>query len=330
MRAAVLNDDHHLEVGEVADPTPGPGELVLQVTACGICGSDLKLRPSMPAGLVMGHEFCGDIVATGTDTDPDWRVGRHVTALPLIGCGRCLACLAGEPAHCEQIDMVGVGGSPGAFAEYVRVDSRETVGLPDSLDPDLGALVEPLAVGLHAVERSLPRAGDRVLVVGAGPVGLSVMTWLAHFGVQELVVSDPSAVRRAAAEEFGATRTIDPTSEPLEPRYDLIFECVGLPGMTGACVGAAVRHGRIVIAGVCTAPDPYVPISAVVKEVNMAFAVYYTRREFFSVVDALGRGSVDAAPFVTQRVGLAGANDAFRTLTEAKDERKILVLPELG
>ena len=165
---------------------------------------------------------------------------------------------------------------------------------------------------------------------GAGPVGLAVMTWLAHFGVRELVVSDPSAVRRAAAEEFGATRTIDPTVEPLEERYDLVVECVGLPGMTDACVGAATRHGRVVIAGVCTHPDPYVPIRAVIKELDMAFAVYYTRREFFSVVDALGRGSIDAAPFVTQKVGLAGANEAFRTLTEAKEHRKILVLPELG
>ena len=164
MRAAVLNDIHQLEVAEVADPSPGPGELVLQVTACGICGSDLKLRPSMPAGLVMGHEFCGEIVATGADTDPTWRVGRHVTALPLIGCGHCLACLAGEPAHCVQADMVGVGGSPGAFAEYVRVDQRETIGLPDGLDPALGALVEPLAVGLHAVERAHIRSGDN----GAG------------------------------------------------------------------------------------------------------------------------------------------------------------------
>jgi (R,R)-butanediol dehydrogenase / meso-butanediol dehydrogenase / diacetyl reductase len=330
MRAAVLNDAHDLEVAEVPDPSPGPGELVLQVTACGICGSDLKLRPAMPAGLVMGHEFCGEVVAIGPEPRGDWREGQHVTALPLIGCGRCLACLAGEPAHCEQADMVGVGGSPGAFAEFVRVDGRETVALPHSVDPALGALVEPLAVGLHAVERSLPRAGDRALVIGAGPVGLAVMTWLAHFGVRELAVSDPSAVRRAAAEEFGATRTIDPTEERLEPRYDLVVECVGLPGMTDACIGAATTHGRVVIAGVCTKPDPYVPIGAVMKELSVAFAVYYTRREFFSVVDALGRGAVDAAPFVTQRVGLAGANDAFHALTDAKEQRKILVLPELG
>lgn len=327
MRAAVLTDTHDLEVAEVPDPSPGPGELVLQVTACGICGSDLKLRPSMPAGLVMGHEFCGEIVALGTDTDAVWREGQHVTALPIFGCGRCLACVAGEPAHCEQADLVGVGGSAGGFAEYVRVHQRETVALPESIDPALGALVEPLAVGLHAVERAHIRSGDTVLVVGAGPVGLSVITWAARSGARELVVSDPSAVRREAASQFGATRTVDPEVEPLEARYDVVIECVGLPGMTDVCVRAASRHGHVVIAGVCTKPDPYVPIMAVMKELTMDFVVYYTRREFFSVSDALAQGNVDADAFVSKRVGLEGANDAFTELIEAKDQRKILVLP---
>jgi len=327
MRAAVLNDHHELDVVDLAEPSPGPGELVLQVTACGICGSDLKLRPSMPAGLVMGHEFCGEVVAAGADTDPAWRIGRHVTALPIFGCGHCLACLAGEPAHCQQADYVGVGGSPGAFAEYVRVDQRETVGLPESIDPALGALVEPLAVGLHAMERAHIRAGDDVLVVGAGPVGLSVIAWAAQSGAHEVVVSDPSAPRRAAAAQFGATRTIDPATEPLEPRYDAVIECVGLPGMTDTCVRAANPHGHVVIVGVCTKPDPYVPMMALMKELTLDFVVYYTRREFFSVVDALGQGTVDGEAFVTKRVGLEGANDAFTELIDAKDQRKILVLP---
>lgn len=327
MRAAVLTDTHDLEVAEVPDPSPGAGELVLQVTACGICGSDLKLRPSMPAGLVMGHEFCGEIVAMGADVASGWREGQHVTALPIFGCGRCLACVAGEPAHCEQADLVGVGGSPGGFAEYVRVHQRETVRLPESIAPALGALVEPLAVGLHAVERAHIRSGDTVLVVGAGPVGLSVTTWAARRGASELVVSDPSAVRREAAEQFGATRTVDPEAEPLEARYDVVIECVGLPGMTDICVRAASRHGHVVIAGVCTKPDPYVPIMAVVKELTMDFVVYYTRREFFSVTDALAQGAVDAEAFVSKRVALEGANDAFTELIEAKDQRKILVLP---
>jgi (R,R)-butanediol dehydrogenase / meso-butanediol dehydrogenase / diacetyl reductase len=327
MRAAVLDESHRLEVAEVPDPSPGPGELVLKVTACGICGSDLKLRPSMPAGLVMGHEFCGEIVATGADADAAWRVGRHVTALPLIGCGRCLACLAGEPAHCATGDMVGVGGSPGGFAEYVRVDQRETIGLPEQLDPTLGALVEPLAVGLHAVERAHIASGDKVLVVGAGPVGLSVLAWAARSGASEVVVSDPSAVRRDAAAQFGATRTVDPDAEALEPRYDVVIECVGLPGMTDVCVSASTLHGHIVIAGVCTKPDPYVPIGALMKELSVDFVVYYTRREFFSVVDGLAHDAIDAAAFVTKRVTLDEADAAFTELTEAKDQRKILVLP---
>jgi (R,R)-butanediol dehydrogenase / meso-butanediol dehydrogenase / diacetyl reductase len=330
MRAAILNDARVLEVGEVADPTPGPGELVLRVTACGICGSDLKIRPAMPSGLVLGHEFCGEVVAVGSEAAGQWREGQHVAALPVIGCGHCLACLAGEPAQCEQADLVGVGGSPGGFAEYVRVDGRETFALPESIAPELGALVEPLAVGRHAVERSVPKAGDRVLVVGAGPVGLAVTTWLSQFGVRELVVSDPSAERRTAAEQFGATRTVDPTAEKLEPRYDLVFECVGLPGMTDVCTAAAVRHGKVVIAGVCAGSDPYRPVTAVMKELSIDFVVYYTRREFSSVIEALAGGAVDAAPFVTQKVGLASANDAFDLLTSSKEERKILVLPELG
>ena len=241
MRAAVLNDAHELEVAEVADPSPGAGELVLQVTACGICGSDLKLRPSMPAGPGDGPRVLRRgrrdrrrhrrRVAESVGTSPRCRSSAAATAWPAS---------SGEPAHCEQADIVGVGGSPGGFAEYVRVDTRETVALPESLDPALGALVEPLAVGLHAVERAHLRSGDKVLVIGAGPVGLSVMTWAADVGVRELVVS---AIRRrcvaTAAEEFGATRTVDPTTEPLEARYDVVVECVGLPGMTDVCVGAA-------------------------------------------------------------------------------------------
>ena len=219
------------------------------------------------------------------------------------------------------------GGSPGGFAEYVRVDQRETTALPEHLDPALGALVEPLAVGLHAVERAHIRSGDKVLVVGAGPVGLSVLAWAARSGASEVVVSDPSAVRRDAATQFGATRTVDPDAEPLEPRYDVVIECVGLPGMTDVCVGASALHGHVVIAGVCTKPDPYVPIGALMKELTVDFVVYYTRREFFAVAETLGHDSIDAAAFVTKRVTLEQADDAFTELIEAKDQRKILVLP---
>ena len=210
--------------------------------------------------------------------------------------------------------------SPGAFAEYVRVDGRETFALPESIAPALGALVEPLAVGLHAVRRSLSKAGDRVLVLGAGPVGLAVTTWLSQFGVRELVVSDPSVERRTAAEQFGATRIVDPTTETLEPRYDLVFECVGLPGMTDVCTAAAVRHGKVVIAGVCAGPDPYRPVTPVMKELSIDFVVYYTRREFSSVIDALARTARSTRPRSSPRRSVLRAPTTRSTSSRAAKE----------
>jgi (R,R)-butanediol dehydrogenase / meso-butanediol dehydrogenase / diacetyl reductase len=326
MRAAVVNAEHGFDVVDVPDPTPGPGELLLQVTACGICGSDLKAAGSMPAGLVMGHEFCGEVVAVGAGVGERWRDGMAVAALPLIGCGACAPCHTGDVAHCATVDMVGVGGSSGAYAQYVRVSAREAFALPVGLD-ELGALVEPLAVGLHAVARAALTPGDRVLVVGAGPVGLAVVLWARHLGAREVVASDPVAHRRAAAEGVGATRSVDPGTEELGGPYDVVFECVGVPGMIATAVGAAAVHGRVIVVGVCTKPDPFVPIVAVMKELAMHFVVYYRRQDFAYTVDMLRDGRIDVAPFVTQRVDLDGFPAAFEALKHPTDQCKVLVLP---
>lgn len=326
MRAAVLTDTHGFEVAEVPDPSPGAGELVLRVDACGICGSDIKARHHLRQGLVMGHEFAGEIVAVGADAG-SWREGQRVSALPIIGCGACPACVAGEPAHCVQADLVGVGGSSGGYAELVRVSARETFALPEGFDPMMGALTEPLAVGLHAVARAQLTPGARVLVVGGGPVGLAVTVWARQLGAGELVVSDPSPERREAAGSFGATRVVDPTSEEVGSGYDVVFECVGIPGMVDVAVGAAALHGRVVIVGVCAQPDPFVPVMAVLKEITMDFVIYYTRPEFAYVVDAFGHGVIDPRPFVTDRVGLDGVDGAFRELDHARSQCKILVVP---
>jgi (R,R)-butanediol dehydrogenase/meso-butanediol dehydrogenase/diacetyl reductase len=326
MRAAVVNEDHRFDIVEVPDPSPGPGELLLQVAACGICGSDLKAVANMPAGLVMGHEFAGTVVATGRDT-AGWREGTAVCALPLIGCGVCVACVNGDVAHCPTVDMVGVGGSSGGYSEFVRVSARESFALPEGVGTDLGALVEPLAVGLHAVERAQITPKDRVLVIGAGPVGLAVTLWARHFGARELVVSDPVAARRQAAAGFGATHTVDPTTGELGAPYDLVFECVGTVGMIAHAVGEAGLYGRVIVAGVCTKPDPFVPIVALMKELAMHFVVYYRRRDYAYVVDMLAQGRIDVAPFVTDRVTLDAFPAAFEALKTPSTQCKVLVQP---
>lgn len=327
MRAAVIEAGSFV-VGDVPDPAPGPADLVLRVAACGICGSDVKTAKYMPDGTVMGHEFAGEVVAAGRDVAARWPLGTVVAAMPVIGCGGCRDCALGDIARCAAVEALGVGGGPGAFAEYVRVGAHETVRL-DGLPARDGALVEPLAVGLHAFDRARVAPGDRVLILGAGPVGLAVLTWARRLGTAEITVSDPQPDRRASAELFGATEVVDPAAQPLGGPYDVVIECAGVPGMVASCIDAAAPRGRIVIAGVCIDPDPFSPVAGVVKEVEMHFVSYYTRREFRHTARLLADGRLDPGPLVTGRVGLTGVAAAVTDLARPGAQRKVLVVPEL-
>ncbi len=327
MRAAVVDEHHRLAVVDVPDPAPGPGDLVLRVHACGICGSDLKALGAMPPGLVMGHEFCGEVVAAGTDVAADWPEGTSVSALPLVGCGLCRWCRAGEPTHCATVDRIGVGGGAGAFAEYVRVAADQSVRLPESVG-DYGALIEPLAVGLHTVAAAELETGDRVLVIGAGPVGLAVSTWARRLGAGDIVVSDPVAARREAAPRFGATTVVDPTSDELGHGFDVVFECVGAPGLVDVAIGVIRPRGRVVVAGVCLAPDRLSPGAPLMQEATLRWVVYYTRPEFELAARLISSGDLDAASFVTDRRPLAEIDRAFHELSHgATAHRKVLVVP---
>ena len=325
MRAAVLTGDHAFRVESVPDPAPAPRELVLRVRACGICGSDLKSYSLMPPGAVLGHEFCGEVVAVGSAVAPAWREGQAVAAMPLAACGTCRWCMSDLPAHCERVDLLGLGGTPGAFAEYVRVDAGSAVPLDESLG-DAGALVEPLAVGLHAAAAAEIRPGDTVLILGGGSVGASVAVWARRLGAAEVIVSDPVAARREGAARFGATGVHDPSAGP--PRScDVVIECVGAPGMLQAALDAVVTRGRLVVAGVCMVPDAVVPVTAIMKEVQVRFAVYYRRNEFAAAAALLASGGVDPAAFVGGAVGLDRVGTAFERMLSLTTERKILVTP---
>lgn len=326
MRAAVLTDDHTFTVERVPDPTPAADELVLRVLACGICGSDLKAHTMLPSGSVLGHEFCGEIVAVGTGATDRWTEGRTVASMPLLACGTCRWCLTDEPAHCDRVDLLGVGGSAGAFAEFVRVAADRTFALPDGV-VEAGALAEPLAVGLHAVAAARVAPADRVLVIGGGNVGAAVATWASRLGAAAVVISDPQASRRDAAALFGATDVHDPTTGPAPSGFDVVIECSGVAGTIQAAIDAASTRGRVVIAGVCMAPDPIVPLAAIMKELEVHFAVYYRASEFAASAALLGSKGFDASAFITDSVALDGVTDAFRRLLGGSDERKILVHP---
>jgi (R,R)-butanediol dehydrogenase/meso-butanediol dehydrogenase/diacetyl reductase len=322
VRAAVVDEQHHLQVVDVPDPTPGPQELVLAVSACGICGSDLNMVDAMPAGMGMGHEFCGVVAAVGTEVGGDWREGQLVAGLPLRSCGRCRWCLDGEPAHCATAD-----GSFSAFAEYVRVDAAHAFALDEHVG-ERGALVEPLAVGLHTVVAAELDPSDRVLVLGAGPIGLAAILWARRFGAGDIVVSDPSSSRRDAAPAFGASATIDPTNEELGTGFDVVLECVGGPGLIASAVGAIRPRGRIIVPGVCQQPDPLPPWTALMNEATLRWVVYYTRGEFELAARSLERAELDVDAFITGKTSLDGIDDTFRELKGGQSaHRKVLVQP---
>jgi (R,R)-butanediol dehydrogenase/meso-butanediol dehydrogenase/diacetyl reductase len=327
VRAAVIDSHQRIEVGEVPDPVPGPGQLVVRVTACGICGSDLKARPAMPHGTVMGHEFCGEVVALGAGVGGAWREGVQAAVLPVMSCGTCSWCRAGDVAHCQSARLVGLGGSPGGFAEFAAVSSELSFALPEGVPHHFGALVEPFAVGLHTARIARIADGDSVLIIGGGPVGLTTARWARALGAGDVVVSDPLAARRELSGLLGATGTLDPAQEELGEAFDVVIDCVGKPGLLDTCVAATATKGRVVVAGVCSEPDPYLPMMALLKELTISFSVYYRPEEFQFVIDAFASGQIDPEPLVTRTVSLEQLDAAFTSLAGSTTDGKVLVDP---
>lgn len=338
MRAAVLQGKGRpLEVVELPDPAPGPGELLVRVEACGVCGSDLHLSDAYDLpGLVLGHELSGTVVARGAGVE-GWDEGDALAALSVATCGRCAACLSGQVRKCARAAMIGVE-RPGGYAEYLTLPAHDAVPLPDGFDLSLGALIEPLSVALHAIERGAVGHGDDVLVLGAGPVGLAVVAWLHHLGVRSVVASDPSEARRGLAERFGAA-VVDPGAGDVAEAFrdltgrapSVVVECVGVPGLIQGAIDAAGVDARVVVAGVCMHTDRIAPLGAITKELDLRFAFYYRRQDYDYAIDAIASGRFDPRPFVTSVVdldGLPARFDELKTPTaHAHAHAKVLVQP---
>lgn len=340
MKAAVFREiGQPLRVESVPDPQPGRSELVVKVDYCGICGTDLHAtRPGLTSacsGRILGHEFVGEIVEVGPAAEGGWQRGERVCAMPFIGCGRCLPCAAGRFFECMHKKVSGVDAQ-GGFAEYVATGCRETLRLPDTLDLRAAALIEPLAVGIHAVRIARVPAGARVLVIGAGPIGLTTALWCRFFGARDVVVSERIASRAALAKQMGATHVLqaDPGAgaEGLLQQYldaagappDVIFECVGAPGLLQQCIEMAAFGSRIVPVGVCEQPDSIMPFFGLVKELQIRFAMAYNREDFETCIAMLGAGRIDVSPMVTDIVSLDDLPDAFEALRTPSHQCKVL------
>jgi (R,R)-butanediol dehydrogenase/meso-butanediol dehydrogenase/diacetyl reductase len=325
MRAAVTTEEHSFEVVDLPDPAPGPDELVIRVAACGICGSDLKAQPSVPAGMVLGHEFGGEIVAVGRQAGA-WAEGTNVAVLPVLSCGSCQYCRDGGVSHCAESSFLGLGPA-GGFAEYATVPARHSFAVPDELPAHYSALVEPFAVGLHSVKSAEIAEGEHVLIVGAGGVGLTTLVWALQKGAARVTVADPSAQRRASAASMGADDVVASASDAEAGGYDAVIECVGRSELVQACQPALRPRGRIVVAGTCAEPTPIEPITALVKELTVRYALAYTIDEFREVIGAFSNGGIDPSHMVGRSFDLGRIGDAFEVARDTATEGRVQVTP---
>ena len=324
MRAAVTTEQHDFEIVELPDPTPGPDELVIRVAACGVCGSDIKAQPFMPAGIVMGHELGGEIVSVGARAG-HWRPGVNVAVLPVVSCGGCRHCAAGYVAHCAQTRYLGMGPDRGGFAELAVIPARDAFALPEDMDATYAALVEPFAVGLHGVHTAGVRRGDEVLVVGAGGVGLTTIAWLSTKGAARITAVDPDPQRRKVASAMGATDSLGSSAECTAGAYDAAIECVGRPELLQSCQTAVRPLGRIVISGACAEAMPIEPITALLKELTIRFSVCYRLDEFREVIAAFSSGDIDPSPMMGPQLELDRIAEAFDLVRNAAVHGRVFV-----
>ena len=343
MRAAVFHElGKPLSIENVAKPQAGRGEIVLKVHYCGICGSDLHAtHPGVfvvPDGTILGHEFAGEIVESGS---PLWKVGEMATALPNNACGDCrkiglMKCKDDLGIMCPRNTLTGFHPSAqGAYAEYVKFSCEEALRLPSAVKNREGAAVEPLAVGLHAVNKGKVAIGERVLILGGGPIGLAAAVFSKLAGARDVIVSEYAPARREAAGSMGATGVIDPSKEDVGEAFarqaggppDVIFECVGMPGMIQKAIDLSRTWGRIVVVGVCMVEDPWIPMSAIFKETNIQYVLGYGRPDWKLVLDLLDRGRVDPRPMITDIVALDELPAAFEALRKPTTQIKVMVRP---
>lgn len=351
MRAARFHGPGDIRIDEVPDPVVGPGQVEVSVDWCGICGTDLheflegpifipnKGEPHPLTGVempvVLGHEFAGVVSAVGSGVT-GVSEGDRVAVEPYWVCGECVACKAGRYNICRSLGFVGLAGDQGGFAERCVVDQRWVHPLGD-LPTDLGALVEPLAVGYHAVRLSGLREGGTAVVYGAGPIGLVTTAALKAAGASQVVVVEPAAARKAKATPAGADVIIDPIADDAPAAIldltgggaDVAFECAGIDAVLASAIGS-VRPGGTVVNVAIWGHVPQVAVNdLVMSEVNLIGSLAYCG-DHPDTIALLRDGKVDAAQFITGRIGLEDiVSGGFRELIDNKEENvKILVSPK--
>ncbi len=322
MKAAVFSGPGEpLAIQEIDKPVIADNEMLVRVAHCGVCGTDIHASREgpfqAPPNTVFGHEFSGEIVEIGSElTGGEFSIGDRVTSLPFIG-----------------DKTIGLGDVTGAYAEYVKVGHELVVKIPKELDDLNGALVEPLSIGLHSVKMAEDVSEKSVLIIGAGPIGLSCAIWCRFFGARNIVISEMSPARIDMAAKLGFTDIVDPTGDVpaafseltngAEPEVQ--FECVGAPGIMQQCIERAPKRGLIMGIGLCDHPDTIMPLIAFSKELRVQWAVAYDKEDFEFTMEMMVKGRIDGSAMITNVVKLEELPEIFEALRSPTDQCKVII-----
>jgi L-iditol 2-dehydrogenase len=338
MRALVFDGPGKMPLREHPDPSPGPGEVVVAVRAAGICGSDvhgfLGATGRRRVGVVMGHEAAGDVAEVGPGVT-SVRAGDRVVLRSILACGRCERCRRGQGNLCQERQGMGMHFD-GAYADRILVPESLLLRMPDTLSYEEGALVEPLAVAMHAVNITPFALMDFVVVVGAGPIGLLTLLAARLRGAGSIVVTDRSAHRLAVARSLGADLTIDvATQDPIElilaategRGADAVLEAVGIGATAEQSIRVARAGGHVTWIG-NSAPTAELPIQDLVTRELTVRGSYGFREEFEQAADALAAGTIDVRRIIERLAPLDEGSDLFRELGAGElDAVKVVLQP---
>lgn len=329
MRASVLVRAGELTVETRPVPAPSADQVIVRVNAVGICGSDVHYFHEGRIGdfvvaepLVLGHEAGGVIVAVGADVD-DSRLGERVSIEPQRPCRVCEFCRSGRYNLCPRIEFYATPPIDGAFAEYVAIQEDFAYAVPDSVSDDAAALMEPLSVAIAAVQKAGVRPGSRVLITGAGPIGIVTAQTARAFGATEIVISDPMAERREVALRFGATEAVDPATGPLGSGYDAFVDASGSPVAVKQGISALKSGGVAVLVGM-GADEIALPVSMIQNRELIVTGIFRYANTWPTAIDLVASGAVDLDALVTGAFGLAEVREALDSASRPSTLKSIV------
>ena len=336
---AVTMERGTLRKVEVDEPIPKKGEVLVKSIACGICGSDLHaakhtedfVKTSRESGgafklttfspVILGHEFCAEIVDYGPNTEKSLSPGTLVCAAPV---------LLRDP-------FLSIGFSektPGGFSQYMLLSESVMQPVPSGVRAEEAALTEPVAVALHAINKARLEGDEEIVVIGCGPVGLAILTILKSSFKGEIIASDFSPQRRSLAEKVGAHQVVNPQeASPFSLKFlrknkkTVVFECVGVPGVIDDIILEAPQNSKLVVVGVCLQKDSFRPLIAINKEISMQFVLGWSMEEFSESLNKIASGEINTSALITKQITLDQVSETFKELSSPNTDAKVLVKP---